>query len=40
MVKPVRPEDVADLKLDLIPDTVIEAFNEEIAVQKTGVQWS
>lgn len=36
MAEPIRPEDVADVKRQVIPDVVIEAFNKLIALNFTG----
>jgi hypothetical protein len=35
-VKPIRPDEVVALKATLIPDEVIEAFNELIAENMSG----
>lgn len=36
MVKPISPEDITTTKEDLIPDEVIEAFNEMIVKKWDG----
>lgn len=36
MTKPIRPDEIGEAKKSIIPDTVIEAFNEEIAANYTN----
>ena len=35
-VKPIRPDDICEIKVKLIPDYVIDAFNELIAADYTN----
>ena len=36
MTKPIRPEDIKELKLNFIPEEVIEIFNEAIVEKWNG----
>jgi hypothetical protein len=36
IIRPIRPSDVAKAQLNLIPDSVIESFNESIAEHFRG----